>query len=394
IPSKYKVPAAVIEEGTYRHISGNQATAWGFLAAAEKLGKKLFDGAYPVTPASDILQEPPKHKNLGVITLHAEDEIAAVCSAIGASYAGQIGITASAGPGIALKGEAIGLAVMAELPLVIVDVQRGGPSTGLPTKTEQADLNMALFGRNSDCPAIVIAPSTPAGCFDIAFEAVKLAIEHMTPVMLLSDGYLANGSEPWKYPKVSDLADIESPEFKQNGQEFQPYLRDDDKLSRYWVVPGMAGMEHRIGGLEKEEVTGNVSYDPGNHEQMVKIRAEKVNRVANYIPELEVLGEGSAEVLVLGWGSTYGALLTATKELQARDKSVHHAHLKYLSPLPKNTEEVLGRYKKILVCELNMGQLAGYLRATFPQYEYQQYNKIQGMPFTITELKEKINSLL
>jgi 2-oxoglutarate ferredoxin oxidoreductase subunit alpha len=394
IASNYKVPAAKIEKGLYRHISGNQASAWGLLAAAEKLGRKLFYGSYPITPASDILHELSKYKNLGVITLQAEDEIAAVCSAIGASYAGQLGVTASAGPGIALKGEAIGLAIMAEIPLVIIDVQRGGPSTGLPTKTEQADLNLALYGRNSDSPCIVIAPSTPANCFHYIFEAARLTVEHMTPVMFLSDGYLANGSEPWKLPSTSDLPEIKAPVYKENGQQYQPYLRDTKKKSRYWVVPGMAGFEHRIGGLEKEDVTGNVSYDPKNHQRMIDIRAEKVRAVADFIPEQEVIGAASGDLLLIGWGSTYGSMLSAVKELQTEDIHVGLAHINYLNPLPRNLGEILGSYQNLLVGELNSGQLAGYLRQVFPEYKYQQLNKVQGLPFAISELKEKIKSIL
>jgi len=394
MPSSYKVPAAKIAKGKYRHISGNVATAWGLMAAAEKLGKKLFYGSYPITPASDILHELSKHKHLGVITLQAEDEIASVCSAIGASYAGQLGVTASAGPGIALKGEAIGLAVMTELPIVVIDVQRGGPSTGLPTKTEQGDLMMAIYGRNSDNPAIVIAASTPANCFDYAFEAVKLAVEHMTPVILLSDCYLANGSEPWKFPKMSDFPEIKIPVPKLNGQVYHPYLRDKNTLSRYWIEPGTKGLEHRIGGLEKEDVTGNVSYDPLNHEKMTKIRAEKVARVANYIPDLKVIGKEKADVLVVGWGGTYGSLLTAVYELEAAGKKINLAQFNYINPLPKNTAEVFGKYKKILVCELNLGQFVNYLRSKFPEFKYEQYNKVQGLPFTVTELKKKIEELL
>ena len=394
IASNYKIPAAKIEKGVYRHISGNQASAWGLLAAAEKVGKKLFYGSYPITPASDILHELSKYKNLGVITLQAEDEIAAVCSAIGASYAGQLGVTASAGPGIALKGEAIGLAIMAEIPLIIIDVQRGGPSTGLPTKTEQADLNLALHGRNSDSPCIIIAPSTPANCFQYIFEAARLTVEHMTPVMFLSDGYLANGSEPWKLPSVSDLPEIKAPHFEGNGEEYQPYARDPKKKTRYWVTPGTAGLEHRIGGLEKEDITGNVSYDPENHQKMIDIREEKVQAVADFIPEQEVIGADSGELLLIGWGSTFGSMLSAVKELDTEGIKVGLAHINYLNPFPKNLESLLGNYSEILVGELNSGQLAGYLRQTFPNYQYHQLNKVQGLPFTITEIKDKIKSLI
>jgi len=395
LPSAYKVPAAKIEAGIYRHISGNTALAWGLMAAAEKMDKKLFYGSYPITPASDILHELTKHKGLGVITLQAEDEISAICSAIGASYAGQIGVTASSGPGIALKGEAIGLAVIAELPLVVIDVQRGGPSTGLPTKTEQADLNIAVFGRNSESPAVVLAASTPSNCFQFAFQAVKLAVEHMTPVLLLSDGYLANGSEPWKFPKMSDLPEINIPvPVLSNGKQYQPYLRDSEKLSRFWAIPGTKGMEHRIGGLEKEDVTGNVSYDPQNHEKMVKLRAEKVKRIENYIPDLKVTGDGESDLLVVGWGGTHGSLFTAVSDLIAEGKKVDFAHFNYINPLPKNTGNVLGKYKKILICELNTGQFINYLRGHFPDLDFEQYNKIQGLPFTVIELKDRIKQLL
>jgi len=394
IASNYKIPPAKIKPGLYRHISGNQATAWGLLAAAEKVGKKLFYGSYPITPASDILHELSKYKNLGVITLQAEDEIAAVCSAIGASYAGQLGVTASAGPGIALKGEAIGLAIMAEIPMIIIDVQRGGPSTGLPTKTEQADLNLALYGRNSDSPCIVLAPSTPSNCFHYIYEAVRLTVEHMTPVIFLSDGYLANGSEPWSLPNMDDLPSIQVQQFKENGHPYQPYLRDPEKMSRYWVVPGMAGYEHRIGGLEKQDLTGNVSYDPENHQKMIDIRADKVNAAANFIPDQKIIGAESGDLVLVGWGSTYGSMLSAVKELNREGISVGLVHINYLNPLPKNLETILGAYKNILVGELNSGQLAGYLRTVYPQHQYQQLNKVQGLPFTITEIKEKIKSIL
>ncbi len=394
ITSTYQVPAAKIEKGIYRQISGNVATAWGLMAATQKMGKKLFYGSYPITPASDILHELAKHKSLDVITLQAEDEIAAVCSSIGASYAGDLGITASSGPGIALKGEAIGLAMMVELPLVVVNVQRGGPSTGLPTKTEQSDLNQALYGRNGESPLIVLAASTPANCFDMAYQAAKLSVEHMTPVMLLTDGYLANGSDPWKIPKFKDLPTIKVPNTKLSPEEFQPYIRDEEKLNRYWVAPGEKGLEHRIGGLEKQEFTGNVSYDPNNHEQMTQVRAKKVEKVADYIPEQDIVGDGTGDVLLVGWGSTYGTLLTAAKELQHAGKKVDLAHFNYINPLPKNTQALLNKYKKILVCELNMGQFAGYLRTNFPESNILQYNKIQGLPFTIKEIKEKVKEIL
>jgi 2-oxoglutarate ferredoxin oxidoreductase subunit alpha len=387
LPSRYKVPAAKYPKGIYRHISGNVATAWGLMAAREKTGKILFYGSYPITPASDILHELSKHKHMGVITLQAEDEIAAVCSAIGASYSGNIGITASAGPGIALKGEAIGLAIMTELPLVVIDVQRGGPSTGLPTKTEQGDFNIALHGRNGDSPAIVIAASTPSDCFHYAFMAVKLSIEHMTPVILLSDCYLANGAEPWKIPKMADLPEINAPMAVPDESDFQPYTRDPEKLSRQWAVPGMHGLEHRIGGLEKEDGSGNVSYDPANHEHMIRLRAEKVARVANFIPELEAIGADAGGLLLVGWGGTYGSLFTACKELRREGHNVSHLQFNYLSPLPRNTKEVLSRYDRILVCELNTGQFADHLRAKFPGLNIHQFNKIEGLPFAVGDLK-------
>ncbi|MBL4578085.1 MAG: 2-oxoacid:acceptor oxidoreductase subunit alpha [Flavobacteriales bacterium] len=394
LPSTYTIPPAVIEKGSYRHISGNQATAWGFLAASQKLGRKLFYGSYPITPASDVLHELSKFKQMGVVTMQAEDEIAAVCSAIGASYAGNLGVTASSGPGIALKGEAIGLAVMIELPLVIIDVQRAGPSTGMPTKTEQADLMQALYGRNSDSPCIVVAGSTPSNCFTYAFEAARLAVEHMTPVIFLSDGYLGNGSEPWKYPQMADLPEIKIPETKARGEDFLPFERDKDKLNRPWVIPGTKGFEHRIGGIEKEELTGKISYDPENHEKMVRVRAEKVARVANYIPEQEVVGEDKADVLVVGWGSTRGSLFTACREMQDEGKSVSLAHFNYINPLPKNTSEILSNFKKIIVFELNDGQFAKMLRGLYPDYKYIQYNKIQGLPLTVAEIREEIGKYL
>ncbi len=394
LPSSYIVPSAKINSGTYRHISGNVALAWGLLAAAEKLGKQLFYGSYPITPASDILHELSKHKNLGVVTLQAEDEIAAVCSAIGASYAGNLAVTASSGPGIALKGEAIGLAVMAELPLVVVDVQRAGPSTGMPTKTEQADLMQAVYGRNSESPAVVLAPSTPSNCFNFAFEAARLAIEHMTPVFVLSDGYLGNGSEPWRFPEMAELPEIKTPSGKINPEDYKPYERDKEKLVRNWVIPGMPGLEHRIGGIEKEEDSGNISYDPENHERMVKIRAEKISRVKNNIPPQEIIGANSGDLLLVGWGGTYGSLLTACNELNEEGAKVGLAQFNYIFPTPANTADLFKKFETILVCELNMGQFVSYLRSAFPEFSYEQYNKIQGLPFTVSEIKEKVIDIL
>ncbi|MCC5874459.1 MAG: 2-oxoacid:acceptor oxidoreductase subunit alpha [Gammaproteobacteria bacterium] len=394
LPSSYEIAPALIAPGTYRHIAGNQAIAWGLMAAAERLGSDLFFGSYPITPASDILHELTRHRGMGVLAFQAEDEIAAVCSAIGAAFAGQLAVTASSGPGIALKGEGMGLAVMAELPLVIVDVQRAGPSTGLPTKTEQADLNIALHGRNGESPAIVLAARSPAQCFEAAYMAAKLAIEHMTPVILLSDGYLANGTEPWRIPNVDAMPDIKRQAPPADvAAPFQPYLRDPATLSRYWAVPGTPGLEHRIGGLEKADVGGDISYDPMNHQKMVDLRAEKVARVADHIPAQGVRCEQSGKVLVVGWGGTYGSLLTAVTELEAAGESVGLAHFEYLNPLPANTEDVLSRFEHVLVCELNSGQFARYLKSLFPEHRYHQLNKVQGLPFRVNEVKDKIMEL-
>ncbi|MBN1950183.1 MAG: 2-oxoacid:acceptor oxidoreductase subunit alpha [Bacteroidales bacterium] len=381
-------------KGLFRNITGNQATAWGLLAAAEKAGRKLFLGSYPITPATEILQELSKYKSLNAITFQAEDEIAGVCSAIGASFSGSIGVTSTSGPGLALKSEAIGLAVITELPLVIVNVQRGGPSTGLPTKTEQADLLQALHGRNGESPCVVIAASTPANCFDFAYLSTKIAVEHMTPVILLTDGYLANGSELWPVPKTENMEDIVPPAVKDNDPYYQPYARDPEKLSRYWAVPGQKGLRHRIGGLEKADVTGEVSHDPMNHEIMVLSRQEKVERVANYLPEQEIIGKKRGDLLVIGWGGTYGALNTAVRELQEEGKNISLVQFNFINPLPKNTNEILKGFKKRIVCELNMGQFAFYLKSKYSQFDYIQYNKIQGLPFMISELKSKFNEIL
>lgn len=385
---------ADMEPGLYKNIMGNEATAWGFLAAAEKSGKELFLASYPITPASDILHEISKHKHFGAKAFQAEDEIAAIVSAIGASFAGDLAITATSGPGLALKGEGLGLAVMTELPLVVVDVQRGGPSTGLPTKTEQSDLMQALYGRNGESPVVIVAAKSPAHCFDMAFEASKIALEHVTPVILLTDGYVANGSQPWKIKKVEDLEDITPHDADKNMMNWQPYERDTNSLARFMVYPGMAGYEHRIGGLEKDHITGNISYDPKNHQQMVNIREEKVQRVANYIPQLEVHGEQSGELLVVGWGGTYGSLTTAINQCILKKRSIGHAHFSYIKPLPKNTAEVFSKFKKIVVCELNNGQLVKYLRGELPQFDYMQYNKTQGLPFRVAELTDEFASIL
>ena len=389
----YKILPAQIAKGTYRNISGNTATAWGFIAAAEKAGLKLFIGSYPITPATGILEELAARKDLGVKSFQAEDEIAGICTALGASFAGNLAVTSTSGPGLALKSEAIGLAVMAELPVVIVNVQRGGPSTGLPTKTEQADLMQALYGRNGECPVVVIASSTPSDCFHFAFEAARIALEHMTPVLLLSDSYLASSTEPWRIPKMKDLPKINPPFADNKEVPFLPYKRDNEKLARSWAVPGTPGMEHRIGGLEKT-VKGTVSYVPENHELMVKLRAEKIERVVNEIPDLVVYGADSGDILLVGWGGSYGYLLTAVRELQADGHKVSLVNFNYINPLPKNVKDVFRRFKKIVVCELNMGQFADYLRIKHQEFTYEQINKVQGLPFTINEIKDKCIKML
>jgi 2-oxoglutarate ferredoxin oxidoreductase subunit alpha len=395
IPNTYSISPAKMPAGTYRIIMGNKATAWGFLAAAEKAGLELFLGSYPITPASDILHELVKQRHFGVKSLQAEDEIAGITSAIGASFAGNLAITTTSGPGLALKGEAIGLAMIIETPLVIVNVQRGGPSTGLPTKTEQSDLLQALYGRNGESPVIVIAASTPANCFDMAYMAAKLTLEHMTPVILLTDGYIANGSAPWKVKSVHDLPEIKTTLLKQAVDGWHPYDRDADTLARKWVVPGTKGMEHRVGGLEKDKVTGNVSYVPENHEFMTKIRAEKVKRVENFIPALTTEFATSGDLLVVGWGGTYGSLHSAVKEMNHLGyKNIGYAHFNYINPLPKNTETVLKQFKKIVVCELNNGQFSSVLKMNFNALNLTQFNKIQGLPFGNSELIETFKALV
>jgi len=389
-----KVKAADIEKGKYRNLNGNVATAWGLLAASEKVGKEIFVGSYPITPATGIFEELSLRKDLGVKSFQAEDEIAGICSAIGASFAGSLAVTTTSGPGLSLKSEAIGLAVMTELPLVIVNVQRGGPSTGLPTKTEQTDLLQVLYGRNGECPVPVLAASTPSDCFNYAYEAVKIALEHMTPVILLSDGFLGNGSEPWKIPGMADMPEIKPPVIPEGTENFQPYDRDNKNLVRGWAIPGTKGLEHRVGGLEKDAISGSVSHDPLNHQKMVETREEKVNRIVKDVPDLEVEGNVSGELLIIGWGSTYGHLLTAFRELEAEGKKISLAHFRYIRPLPKNTREVLSKFKKLVVCELNLGQFANYLRMNFQEFEFKQYNKIQGLPFTVIELKEHFIKLL
>ena len=400
--TRYEVKAAPMAKGDYRSIMGNQATALALIAASKKSGLTLFYGTYPITPASDILHELAKHKNFGVKTFQAEDEIAAICSALGASFGGSLGVTGSSGPGIALKGEAIGLAVMQELPLVVINVQRGGPSTGLPTKTEQSDLLQALYGRNGECPVVVVAASTPSDCFQMTFEACRIALQHMIPVMFLSDGYIANGAEPWRFPKAADLPEIKiSFATKKNGttetatgtiEKYLPYKRDE-KLSRPWAIPGTKGLEHRIGGIEKENNTGNISYDPDNHEFMVKLRQEKVDKIADFIPEQTIdNGKEKGKILVLGWGSTYGSIKTAVKECITKGIDVSHAQVKYMNPLPKNLGDLLKKFDKILMPELNNGQFSKVIRDKY-MINAISFNKIKGMPFAASEIRAKIEEL-
>ena len=389
----YTVAPAALEKGTYRSINGNVATAWGFIAASEKSGRPLFCGSYPITPATVILEELAKHKELGVKTVQAEDEIAGICTAIGAAYAGNLAVTTTSGPGLSLKSEAMGLAVMAELPIVVVDVQRGGPSTGLPTKTEQSDLMQALYGRNGECPIAVIAASSPSDCFDYAFRAAKIAMEHMTPVILLTDGFIANGSEPWRIPSMQDYPAIVPPIIEECEGDFMPYERDE-RLVRRWAFPGKKGLEHRIGGLEKHALKGCISYEPANHSLMVATRAAKVARIADDIPAQEVMGNTEGDLLVVGWGGTKGHLQSAVAQLRNEGKSVSLCHFNYINPLPKGVAEIFGRFKRIVVCELNEGQFAAYLRQNFRQFAFEQYNKCEGQPFTVAELTEKFNTLL
>ncbi len=393
IANNYFIAPAQLEEGVYRSINGNTATAWGFCAASEKSGLSLFCGSYPITPATVILEELAKRKDLGVKTVQAEDEIAGICTSIGAAYAGNFAVTTTSGPGISLKSEAMGLAVMAELPIVVVDVQRGGPSTGLPTKTEQSDLNQALYGRNGECPMVVIAASSPSDCFHYAFMAGKIAMEHMTPVILLSDGFIANGSEPWRIPEMKDYPAIVPPIVEpREGEEFLPYARNE-KLARGWAFPGKAGLQHRIGGLEKDHLRGTISHDPKNHQEMVTTRKQKVEKVADYLPELDVYGAESGDVLVIGWGGTRGHLHSTVKQLLDEGKSVAHLHFNYIYPLQKGVEDILKRYKRIIVCELNEGQFANYLRQQFQKYEFESFGKTEGQPFTVVELRERIEKM-
>ena len=394
--SRFSVAKAKMEPGVYRSIMGNQALAYGLIAASQKSGLPLFLGSYPITPASDILHELSRHKSFGIKTFQAEDEIAAITSAIGASYGGNVGVTTTSGPGMALKAEAMGLAVMLELPLVICDIQRGGPSTGLPTKTEQSDLLQAYYGRNGECPMPVIASSTPSDCFDVAFESVRIAIQHMTPVILLSDGYIANGAEPWKFPQSSNIPEIKiafKTSLTEGEEKFQPYSRDE-KLARPWVIPGTQGFEHRIGGLEKQNITGNISYDPENHQTMVNIRQEKVDQIANHIPLQKIdSGKEKGKVLVIGWGSTYGAIKSACLELQQQGVEVSHAHLRYIRPFPKNLGEIIKNFDKVLIPEINNGQLIKIIRDIY-MVDAKGYNKVMGIPITKGELIIAIKEML
>lgn len=389
--TRYEVKPAQLPKGNYRNVSGNEATALGFVAASLRANIPLFLGSYPITPASEILQELSKYKEFGVRTFQAEDEIGGICSAIGASFAGNLALTTTSGPGLSLKIEAMGLAVMTELPLVIVDVQRGGPSTGLPTKTEQSDLNIALYGRHGEAPLPVLAASSPADCYWMAIEAARIALKYMTPVILLTDGYMAFGSEPLRIPEFSDLPEIVV-NYRKDVEGFFPYLRDEN-LARPWAIPGTPGLEHRIGGLEKKNIQGNISYDPDNHETMTHIRRDKVAKVADSIPDLEIDGDQSGELLILAWGSTYGAIKEARRNLSLKGYNTSQAHLKYMNPFPKNLGEVLKRFKKILMPELNLGQLAKIIRAEF-LIDVIQYNKMQGQPFKIKELEDKVISIL
>jgi 2-oxoglutarate ferredoxin oxidoreductase subunit alpha len=394
--TRFRVEKARMEPGVYRSIMGNQALSYGLIAASQKSGLPLFLGTYPITPASDILHELSRYKSFGIKTFQAEDEIAGITAAIGAAYGGSLGVTTTSGPGMALKGEAMGLAVMLEIPLIIINVQRGGPSTGLPTKTEQSDLLQAYYGRNGECPMPVVSASTPSDCFSAIYEAVRISVQHMTPVIFLSDGYIANGAEPWRFPKSGDLLPIEvkfKTELGHGEDQFQPYLRDE-KLVRPWAIPGTPGLEHRIGGLEKQNITGNVSYDPENHQLMVKIRQEKVDKIADYIPEQKLdSGPEKGKLLVLGWGSTYGSIKSAVSELQEEGYAVSHAHLRHLRPFPKNLGDILKNFETVLIPEINNGQLIKIIRDQY-MVDAKGYNKIMGVPITKTELVMKLREIL
>ena len=394
--STYRIESKKALPGTYMDVNGNKATSYGLIAAAEKAGLRLFLGSYPITPATDILHELSKRKDLGVITVQAEEEIAGVCTAIGASFAGCLAATSTSGPGLALKSEAIGLAVIAEVPLVVIDVQRGGPSTGMPTKSEQTDLMQALYGRNGECPAVVLAACTPTDCFDAAFWAGKLAVEHMTPVILLTDAFIANGSSAWRLPELDKYPEIK-PNYITNYHEdkpWKPYRRDPESLVRYWAIPGTEGFTHRLGGLEKDYDTSAISTDPMNHQRMVKARQAKIDKIADYIPELEVVGDEDADLLIVGWGGTYGHLYEAMETMQEQGKKVALAHFKFINPLPKNTAEVLKKYKKVVVAEQNNGQFANYLRSKVDDFNPYKFDRIKGQPFIVSRLVEEFTKIL
>lgn len=394
--STYRIESKKALPGTYMDVNGNKATSYGLIAAAEKAGLRLFLGSYPITPATDILHELSKRKDLGVITVQAEDEIAGVCTAIGASFAGCLAATSTSGPGLALKSEAIGLAVIAEVPLVVIDVQRGGPSTGMPTKSEQTDLMQALYGRNGECPAVVLAACTPTDCFDAAFWAGKLAVEHMTPVILLTDAFIANGSSAWRLPELDKYPEIK-PNYVSNYHEekpWKPYRRDPESLVRYWAIPGTEGFTHRLGGLEKDYDTSAISTDPMNHQRMVKARQAKIDKIADYIPELEVVGDEDADLLIVGWGGTYGHLYEAMETMQEQGKKVALAHFKFINPLPKNTAEVLKKYKKVVVAEQNNGQFANYLRSKVDDFNPYKFDRIKGQPFIVSRLVDEFTKIL
>ena len=393
--STYRIESEAVRPGVYTDINGNTAVAWGLIIASEKAGRPLFLGSYPITPATDIRPELAKRRDLGVKAIQMEDEIGGVCAAIGASFAGNIGVTSTSGPGLALKSEGIGLAVMAELPLVVIDVQRGGPSTGLPTKTEQTDLMQALYGRNGESPVVVVAPASPTDCFTMAFEAARIAIEHMTPVILLSDAFIGNGSSAWRVPDAEDFPEIH-PRYvpEELRDSWRPYMRDENTLARYWAIPGTEGLAHRLGGLEKDYNTGSLSIDPVNHEKMVYARREKVERISGDIPELEVIGCGDTDTLLIGWGGTYGHLRTAAEELGKMGCKVDFAHFRYINPLPRNTQEVLSRYKNVICAELNTGQFADFLQSRIPGIQIKRINKIQGQPFLISEVVEGVKEIL
>lgn len=395
VESRITIAPATMPKGRYRNITGNVATAWGLLAASEKSGRPLFLGSYPITPATDILVEIIKQKSLGAKAFQAEDEIAGICSSIGAAFTGSMACTTTSGPGLSLKSEALGLAVMTELPLIVVDVQRGGPSTGLPTKSEQSDLYQALYGRNGEAPLVVLASSTPANCFYFAYEAARIALEHMTPVILLSDGSLGNGSQLFRIPKMADMPEINPPIALPNDPDYKPYRRNPETMARYWALPGTEGLRHRIGGLEKEDGIGNVSTDSANHQKMVDNRKEKVERVANGIPKQTVLGANDADLLVVSWGGTEGSVRTAVEALIDKGYSIAHTNFNYIMPLPLNAEEILlGKHKKVVVCELNDGQFVNYLRGKFAHIPMLQYNKVQGLPFTVHELVDCFKNIL